>query len=741
MPGYCVKVTPKKGKATNLKATITVKNPTLTVKAAATELAVGETTTITAKATPKKTVSFKSSDETIATVDAKTGVVTAVKAGTVKITATAGKLTKDVELTIKNVIFKDVKQTKADTLEATITGDTASLKADSVAIKNTVNNIVYAVKSVTVDKTDKTKVTITTFAKMNDAKEYSVTIADTTKTFTATDNKVVAVTVSPVTVPYATLTTIGAIATDAQGVVLDEVNYNNQSNVTINGKTAEFTITPAIGGYTNGAQLYLAKKGDVATAKVTIKSGEYDTTGKEINNIESGDVTITAGDQEVVTVSDFKVRVSTENKSFDEVKDNASLAIGDQGYAFFKITNSKNEEITNYPDYKVESSNSNVLVAEAKTLLAAGSGKKGSSAINVYGVATGTAYLIVKDTKNKDAIVATIPVTVNAKRTVDSLTLDKNAVVLSTSNSVGAETVKVTVKDQYDAVLASPSYIFTTSDVEPLAGTVASAPAVTVNANKNEITFATTAAIAVGTYTYKVTVKSLDSKITRSQVVKVDVKAPTGTAAYAFEISGLDANNTVDATLNDKFEGAKNVTIKVVKTLGGVKDSYVNAGDVVVKKDNKAVDELTTGAAASTFAAIQASGTTATAAAAGTYVVSGTVSDGGKTYTVAPVSFVVKNDTAKVTVAQTKNTIAAGSLTVDNLVDSFDFYFGTTKLEADKLTLVSAKAAVDGSKEGALTSVTSGKVTFITEVVLTVQFAGTNSFQVTVPVNKAVTGK
>ena len=62
-----VKVTPKKGKAKSLKATITVKNPTLTVKVAATELAVGETTTITAKATPKKTVSFKSSDETIAT--------------------------------------------------------------------------------------------------------------------------------------------------------------------------------------------------------------------------------------------------------------------------------------------------------------------------------------------------------------------------------------------------------------------------------------------------------------------------------------------------------------------------------------------------------------------------------------------------------------------------------------------------------------------------------------------------
>ena len=45
--GTIVKVTPKKGKATNLKATITVKNPALSVKAAK-EVAVGATEQITA---------------------------------------------------------------------------------------------------------------------------------------------------------------------------------------------------------------------------------------------------------------------------------------------------------------------------------------------------------------------------------------------------------------------------------------------------------------------------------------------------------------------------------------------------------------------------------------------------------------------------------------------------------------------------------------------------------------------
>ena len=732
-----VKVTAKKGKK-SVKKTLTfkatVKNPTLTVKAAATELAVGETTTITAKATPKKTVSFKSSDETIATVDATTGAVKAIKAGTVKITATAGKLTKDVELTIKNVIFKDVKQTKVNELTATIAGDTASVKADGVAIKNTTNNIVYAVKSVSVDKADKTKVTITTFADMKDGKEYSVTIADTTKTFTATDNKIVAVNVTPATVPYATLTTVSAIAVDTQGVELGSANLGD---ATLAGKTIEFTVTPAAGGYTSAAQLYLAKKGDTAKAKVTIKSGEYDATGKEINNIDSGDVTITAVDQEVVAVNGFKARVSTENKSFDEVKDATSLAIGDQGYAFFKFTNSKGDEIAaaDYANYKVESSNANVLVVN-ETALSAASGKKGSAAVNVYGVAAGTAYLIVKDTKNKDAIVATIAVTVNAKRVVDSLALDKTYLVLSTNTAVGVETVNVTVKDQYGDKMTSDYTMTCELLASPSGATTSTAPKATEN-GLTSVKFETAQTSAkTGTYTYKVTVKSADGKIERSQVVKVDVKAPTGTVAYAFEISGLDANNTVDATLNDKFAGNKDVVIKIVKTEGGVKSAYVDADNVVVKKDNKAVT-VTTAASATTatFAAIATDAGIATAAAAGTYVVSASVNG----VNVAPVTFIVKNDTAKVTASQVKDTVVAGDLK-DKLGASFDFYFGAKKLDASnsEYTIESVKATKNGLKAEVNAATTAGDIVNVTEVVLSVKFDGTNSFYVTVPVNKTV---
>lgn len=168
-----VKVTGKKsGKSVKktLKATITVKNPSLTLKAAS-EVAVGAKETVKATVKPASTkVTFSSSDDAIATVDATTGEVTGVKAGKVTITAKAGKTTKTVDMEVKTAIFKGIAQKSTTTLEATFAGDTKSLKAGDFKITNTSNNVVYAVKDVTVDAKDATKVTLTTYMEMKDAK-------------------------------------------------------------------------------------------------------------------------------------------------------------------------------------------------------------------------------------------------------------------------------------------------------------------------------------------------------------------------------------------------------------------------------------------------------------------------------------------------------------------------------------------------------------------------------------------
>ena len=182
---YSVKVTGKKsGKAVKktLKATITVKNPSLTLTATSTEVAVGAKETVKATVKPASTkVTFSSSDAAIATVDAATGEVTGVKAGKVTITAKAGKTTKTVDMEVKTYVFKSVKQTKADTLEAVVSGKTSDIKASDIKVTNTVNNNVIAVKAVTVDKADATKVTITTFAEMVDGAKYNVELAGTVK--------------------------------------------------------------------------------------------------------------------------------------------------------------------------------------------------------------------------------------------------------------------------------------------------------------------------------------------------------------------------------------------------------------------------------------------------------------------------------------------------------------------------------------------------------------------------------
>ncbi|WP_273066056.1 Ig-like domain-containing protein [Treponema berlinense] len=70
-----------------------------------TDVEVGKTITLTAKVSPEnatdKTVTWTSSDTTVATVDSSKGVVTGVKEDKVTITAKAGEKTATVEVTVK----------------------------------------------------------------------------------------------------------------------------------------------------------------------------------------------------------------------------------------------------------------------------------------------------------------------------------------------------------------------------------------------------------------------------------------------------------------------------------------------------------------------------------------------------------------------------------------------------------------------------------------------------------------
>ena len=571
MPGYCVKVTPKKGKATNLKATITVKNPTLTVKAAATELAVGETTTITAKATPKKTVSFKSSDETIATVDA-TGVVTGVKAGKVTITATAGKASKDVEIEVKNYILKSVKQNKTNELIAIVDGSTKKIKTSDVTIK-TPDNVVLPVKSLTVDSKDATKLTLVTFSEMKDAKEYTVTLDGTTVKFVATDNKVASINIDKATIPVKTETEIKLVAKDANGVILKELPYGTPD------VNYDFSLTTA-NGYVNGSKLYLNKVGDTATAEITYKTNKFTADGKPDGNIGPNKLTITATEQ--AAISSFKVRIGDANKKFGTLKDNDKVAIDETRdvYAYFEIKDVDGKEISNYGEYTLESSDKTTLMLMGDTMGV-------NHRIQIVPAKEGTAYIFIK---KDDKIVASVPVTVVAARKVTTMSADKSALVVSKATGANSETVVFTTKDQY-----GNDFDYTTGLNGSIAVACAGAPE---GVDKALVTLPTQLGSGVkttykfvgsnyvkGTYTFKFTFVK-DGKEVCAQVVTVNVQE-AGVAGDSISYS-LNINNSnsaaqteEDAVVNADHTTDRSFTISVSELLKGVEAKKLAKNDTL----------------------------------------------------------------------------------------------------------------------------------------------------------------
>ena len=269
-------------------------------------MAVGAEEKVATKKCPSVAkVSYKSSDDTIATVDAATGVVKAVKAGKVTITATSdyGKeVTTDIN--VKTAILKSATQKKASQIEATFAGDTSKLDKKDIIITNTSNNVVYPVKAISV-AADKTTVKIDTYSEMNDAKEYSVKYDGTEVKFTATDGTVADVGVSATQIVKGTAgTEVKAQFLDKNQVVVKEFTLSEAAN----DGSVDFGFTENK-GYTDGNKLVLLNTGDTATAEVTYHTNKYDqTTGAETGKITKK-FTVTAVDDDA-TLSNFNYTVN-----------------------------------------------------------------------------------------------------------------------------------------------------------------------------------------------------------------------------------------------------------------------------------------------------------------------------------------------------------------------------------------------------------------------------------------------
>ncbi len=671
--------TKKNAKAKTKKLTYTMKVAKASVALSGeSAVAVGSTTklTTTKKASSRAKITYTSSDDTIATVS-EDGTVKGVKAGkaTIKATLKIGKdtATTTQEVEVKKYVLKSVAQTKADTFETSVTGATKEIKASEITVKNTENNVIVPVKSVSVDSKDATKVTFTTFAGLTDGKTYDVTLDGTTKQVVVSDGKVASVNVNKLTVPVATETEIKLVSRDANGVVLDESAYGSQD-----ASKYDFSLTTN-NGYVNGSKLYLNKIGDTATAEVTYKSGKYGTDGKPEGNITSGKVTITAVDQ--ATVNNFAVKVAdrnAQNKKFDKIDANTQVAVGDNAYAYFQIKDADGNEISNYYDYSLESSDKAVLMLGDTSLADAANS---NHRVLVTPVKAGTAYILIK---KDNKIVSSVAITVVADRAVATMDVDKTAATLSNAMSKNA-TVTASFKDQYakdialssvDGTVKVTCLSTTAKDKKPSDITADNDyfSEITKTGNKAKVTFY--ADVDAGTYQYKISYEK-DTKEVCARVIPITIQEPKdpsqGTESFALDVNKTEIDNLVDndhntpadyvitASVNQMINGVANQTLSRGTEL---KDNTTEVKSITYKledKDGKDVSantgcDITMGRNTMTVQTVSFSAFTAEKNfGAGTYKITATVKTGKKTESDST-KWVTKTFTTTFTVKDTQPT-------------------------------------------------------------------------------------
>ena len=572
--------TKKNAKAKTKKLTYTMKVAKASVALSGeSAVAVGSTTklTTTKKASSRAKITYTSSDETIATVS-EDGTVKGVKAGKATITAklVIGKdtATATQEVEVKKAILKSADQTEYNKIEAVIVGDTKDIKPADVKITNTATKATVAVKSISAKKGVENTYVIETFTGMTDAKEYSVEYAESTATFTATDNTVAKVALTKTEVPAGVKTPVQAVTKDAKGVVLGYFDLTN-ANSSKGQVTTALTITK---GYVQGTDVYLPTVGDTMVAKITYHTGTFGTDGTETGKIEDT-ATITAVDPSTINYNYAVTIGKAPSWKASSFKANTAIKVGNQENAYFRITDENGNDVSDYTVYSVETADPTKLVVDATTLSSTG---VGSNAVTINGVSAGDTYILVK----KDGkVVFSLPVQVQGKASATSVDLNKTSVTVMDQSDV-VVSIEAKLKDQYGSDMAIKSATVTNL-AKPNENAKANFLTASVNDKKAVIAvtgsaFTTNCPTYYGTYTYKVTLKDTDNKeINRTFTVNFVKKSDT--QAYQLSLP-TEVNTTVGTDT-----AAKDILVSVsVDKMGNGAPIGTYSGDVeyTVKDSN-----------------------------------------------------------------------------------------------------------------------------------------------------------
>lgn len=730
-----VKVTAKKsGKKVSktLYANAKVIGAGLRFTSAPTDLAVGtEDKVVTKKCPSVAKVTYKSSDDAVATVDANDGTVKAIKAGKVTITATSdyGNIV-TTDINVKKAILKSATQTEYNKIEAVIVGDTKDIKPSDITVTNTATKANVAVKSVSAKKGAENTFVIETFTSMTDAKEYSVVYADSTAVFTATNNTVAKVDLTKTEVPAGVKTEVKAVTKDANNIILGYFDLTN-GNTSKGQVTTALTITK---GYVQGTDVYLPTVGDTMAAKITYHTGSFASNGTETGVIENA-ATITAVDPSTINYN-YAVTIGDSAPSWKAAsfKANTAVKIGGPTNAYFRITDENGNDVADYSAYSVETADPTKLVVNAAKLSSSG---VGSNAVIINGVSAGDTYILVK----KDGkVVYSLPVQVQGKATATSVSLNKTSVTVMEKRKV-VETIEAKLKDQYGNDMKIKE-----AKVENLAkpDDKATAAALTASVSGTKATIAVTGSAFntyFGTYTYKVTLKDSDDK-TVVNVFTVNFVKSAEVQSYQ-----LSLPTEVDTTVTKDTTADTTITAKVVKMANGAAiDDYASTSDADTQvkytvKDSagKDVDSkyLDTASDSLTIKAVSSSAISSGKEyqknlAAGTYYVTATFkvadANGVKNTVTVSSSFTIKDS---------QNTGANCNVKKNDLQNNYSVADAFTMTDFVEVTYDNLTQALNSNIIHKINSTAAGNTVTVASVEVFVKVTDSNNYVlITIPVNQ-----
>lgn len=406
---------------------------------------------------------------------------------------------------------------------------------------------------------------------MTDSKEFTVTIKDSTETFTATDGKLAGFALDKTEIVYNTATKISLVKLDAQGVELGTLAYNN--GVAVDNNTVDFKIdVTSDKGYITADGLVLNKVGD--TAKVTAEkhSGVY-VDGKETGNIKF-EGTVTAIEAADIATDETWTLAAAAPFDWSKVTPQHYLIMNEPANLYMYVKDTKGAELVKgdptLKGYSVVSMNQDVLFVTGNKLTP---NKVGNAVINI------------NDKKGKTVWSYLVEVKEAAKPV--SFTASKSQVTLSNSTYAAATaTVDLVVKDQYGRDLPSVagySYAFSET-VKPSDATAnkvfnSASDVATPSYAVKRLTFHgtdSTTPLVKGAYSYKVELKNSLGTVVYTGVINVTIQDSTtsGTKTYALLLDGENASKTVDVTVKSDSLDAKSVDVRVGVYYDGVLREY-----------------------------------------------------------------------------------------------------------------------------------------------------------------------